>query len=610
MEEKQLDFNQPFLSVRRHSSNAVASEAQERRRKAGSSFQKLPPLPHYRWELKSGPVSKPGNVPFEWEKAPGKPKEDKQLQKNNAALERRPAAPKLPPGSTLKHEVKDQDAGKDSKPTVTRSVSQEGFQDASSEEGSEAFLDAMDTLSRSESFLNCSVTSGLSGLNGPDPVSTERLNAEPVAQDFMMGRFLSAAKAMASDTPQHSTRKPMPLVQESPRPTEVKKDSPPAYQNRPREREDRGRDDDETSPAKVCGLLPWFCSLNPVPGIGMKGMHLPGPNLAGGVRENSSSKRTTPCTALNEDKPEPVSKSGMGHEKDGKRLEGLNLYRRLQGNGQFLEWKEDSFQAASEAECTDGTSAENSYNPLAREGSNPTGKRCMKFGELLASEGKGWGSVSSTRPRAEKTLYVDSIHLGSHRNSPSAYSSASSSLPSKDDDVEAEVSAIASLLTSPSRETTKSDLPQDKLADLEAEEEIKMASSANEHRPDVESREKNSEEAHSNGKTDVESTLSAKMVSSPEMTAVSSNSTFHLPPPLPKSPSDSWLSRTLLAVSSKCPPPSTAPPPGSAVVPSRRAAHSKSPLTETRWETIVRTSNVRHGHLRFSEELLPPVPEA
>ncbi|XP_039160123.1 uncharacterized protein LOC120289380 [Eucalyptus grandis] len=30
---------------------------------------------------------------------------------------------------------------------------------------------------------------------------------------------------------------------------------------------------------------------------------------------------------------------------------------------------------------------------------------------------------------------------------------------------------------------------------------------------------------------------------------------------------------------------------------------------DPKWETIVKSSNVHHGHLRFSEELLPPISE-
>lgn len=105
MEEKQLDLNQPFLSVRRYSSNPAPSEAQDQRRKASSSLHKLPALPRYKPELKSGPVSKPRRVPFVWGKIPGNPKKEKEL--NIVALESCPGAPKPPsPRSTEKFYLK------------------------------------------------------------------------------------------------------------------------------------------------------------------------------------------------------------------------------------------------------------------------------------------------------------------------------------------------------------------------------------------------------------------------------------------------------------------------------------------------------------------------
>ncbi|KAI6673114.1 hypothetical protein NL676_001020 [Syzygium grande] len=36
---------------------------------------------------------------------------------------------------------------------------------------------------------------------------------------------------------------------------------------------------------------------------------------------------------------------------------------------------------------------------------------------------------------------------------------------------------------------------------------------------------------------------------------------------------------------------------------------SESAPVDPKWETIVKSSNVHHGHLRFCEELLPPIPE-
>lgn len=305
MEEKQLDFNQRFLSARRYPLTPTPAEAQERRRKVDCSVHKLPPLPYYKSELKSGPVGNPGKVPFVWEKFPGKPKEEKELP-SCTALDCRPAVPKLPPGSSQKVEVINQGPSKDSKVVVaihsqvrteTHSVAEEVAKPVTKHEGSgdggssslvegddEAFVDALETFSRSDSLLNCSMTSGLGGFDGPDLRSPGRFDTNQVARDFMIDRFLPAAKAMASEAPQHTTRKPIPLAQEIPRPEKVssncvKMDSHTVEQNGSMiplryilngfggESDDDDGDYYENAPAKVCGLLPRFCLLSSVPGI-------------------------------------------------------------------------------------------------------------------------------------------------------------------------------------------------------------------------------------------------------------------------------------------------------------------------------------------------------
>lgn len=97
----------------------------------------------------------------------------------------------------------------------------------------------------------------------------------------------------------------------------------------------------------------------------------------------STYEQRTPCEELNKDKLESGSKYETGHEKDGKGLEGSNLYKWLQGNGQFHKSKEASFQAAFEAEGSDGTWAEKLNNLSVDIGSNPPGKQGRSFQELL-----------------------------------------------------------------------------------------------------------------------------------------------------------------------------------------------------------------------------------
>lgn len=324
----------------------------------------------------------------------------------------------------------------------------------------------------------------------------------------------------------------------------------------------------------------------------------------------STYDQRSPSKELKEDKLDSRRKfSEIKHENDGKRLDGSNLYRWLQGNGQFPKQKEISLREAFEAEGSAGTASEELNKVPVDCGSSSPGKQCMNFRELLASEGGEWES-GSTGPVAERTLYVDYVQLVRPQD-PSTHSS-DSMVPSNHDDLEAK---NAALLKSTCPETWQSDLPCDKMIAME-EEELKkhvnpvpcdmsdcraqvrtMKSSGNEREFTAEAKAKNSEEAYNDGKINLDSQSVTNSVGR-EISLVSSLN-FHLPPPLPKSPSDSWLSRTLHAVSSKSS--SSAETPLSTNIVLSRAIASKSPPTETKWETIVRTSNTHHGHLRFSK---------
>ncbi|XP_023741222.1 uncharacterized protein LOC111889321 [Lactuca sativa] len=86
MEDNQLNFNRPILSVRRFSS--TVSSQKDSKRKNGIS-----PSPSY----KSGSLRNPGSVPFVWEHTPGKPKDETKTQKHIKYL-----VPKPPPGRISK----------------------------------------------------------------------------------------------------------------------------------------------------------------------------------------------------------------------------------------------------------------------------------------------------------------------------------------------------------------------------------------------------------------------------------------------------------------------------------------------------------------------------
>lgn len=80
------------------------------------------------------------------------------------------------------------------------------------------------------------------------------------------------------------------------------------------------------------------------------------------------------------------------------------------------------------------------------------------------------------------------------------------------------------------------------------------------------------------------------------------------PPPLPKSPSDSWLCRTLPSLSTKNP--SSRSYVGTGISPNNQSC--KPLCSDPKWETIVKTTKGHQQHLRYTEEMmtLTPIPEA
>ncbi|KAL5184154.1 hypothetical protein HKD37_17G047903 [Glycine soja] len=168
MEEKQLNLNQPLLSMRSFSST-LASKT-DHKGKSDNSLARLPLPPAYKSELNSVPERNVGNVPFVWEKAPGRPKEESKLQTqdfekppftSNFPLGRQQSLAETRTGSTLSNSQSV--ASLDKKATKHSKAETREKESSGSNDGDEAYEDARDSLSRTESFfMSCSV-SGLSG---------------------------------------------------------------------------------------------------------------------------------------------------------------------------------------------------------------------------------------------------------------------------------------------------------------------------------------------------------------------------------------------------------------------------------------------------------------
>ncbi|KAK9153045.1 hypothetical protein Sjap_000525 [Stephania japonica] len=660
MEQKQLDFNAPLLSVRRFSSTTHVPCEEDKSKKLVKEkiAEKRPVLPFYKSELKSGPVSNPGVVPFCWEQIPGRPKDE------GRALLRPPerllGAPKLPPGRRngimeensdkevdkpdveghLNENVRRNAAGKvvDSNGNVTRfgnskeGVKEEGSSGSRVSEDDETFTDAMDTLSRSESFfLNCSVT-GLSGLDGGYALKPSgTFSTDPQTRDFMMNRFLPAAKAMASEAPQHTHRK-KPATNEQPRELRMVVHSEkrtPVLKYKPNyvepqhvedtEEEESDEDDDyghsRDLSAKACGLLPRFCLknsfclLNPVPGMKVRS-ESPIRSVRRATTRMKSDNSESHSATDNENNWEAVYKhkllSGLG---------SLNDESKHTSESNQLSW--------SDSQTPDGSSFRHSVgggiSPYRNEASQspfhegtgflgiPKNVKHVKANSLDRLNNTHHSSPESLsryhnkrqsgtlNHLAEKTLYVDSEHL---------LETPMSTLSSSDarEVVECSDKGLGTPTASLEMEETRKDVScfQDNNSPISNERatiplktaeviDTRLACSPDGSKH-IECSSKKACSLHQDSKPlDSRQQINGLLEFSQTQELIPydhTDSDFNsfqapLPPPLPKSPSESWLWRTLPSIPSKN---------AARFVPRRQGLKPHS--TDSKWEIVVKTSNV------------------
>ncbi|XP_058095559.1 uncharacterized protein LOC131240988 [Magnolia sinica] len=704
MEEKKLDFNAPLLSVRRFAPPA-ATLAEENKRTEKSQSKKAS-LPPYKPELKSGPVRNAGAVPFLWEQIPGRPKDGGGLRSKTS--ERPPLAPKLPPGRILDvnrsssircAEDKESEAsavtrlpqagnliscpntlssGGNVKLETSRGTVKEENDPELDDCDDDAFSDALDTLSRTDSyFMNCSLT-GMSALDGLDSKHSRNFTTDPQAREFMMDRFLPAAKAMASETPQYASRK-QPVVREPVRPVNGldRNRKPMTYQygtyvvphhtqdeeKEDSEDEDEDEDYDDTGniTAKACGLLPRFCLknsfclLNPVPGIKIRsGMPLSpvgrkldthfkpaGPGyLSEPGHENTWEAVYKHKLARGFEHPEarengskPTSESNqLTCWSDSQTPEGSSPYRRSTGDV-ISPYRNETPQSPFH-EGMGFLGIPKQGRDFKDDGLNMYSKGRNDNQETLSRQSSKQGSGSGS-PAIEKTLYVDSIQMLETPNSRSSSSDTKDLANSAEKDFEILVESERSE-NSPVLEARLGDV---NMRNSSKGSKLNSSNGRNKLRPMIsEIFEANPSSCtdgsilggHTDNKEgfrrddaldeEVRSLEFSKVLISgnlslddPQSLKEEDQGNSHanpfqspLPPPLPKSPSESWLWRTLPSVSSTNP--SCRPYLGIQFRSMKQVTKASS--VDPKWETIVKTSNVQHGHLRFSEELKTPAKQS
>ncbi|XP_051135047.1 uncharacterized protein LOC127254159 [Andrographis paniculata] len=637
MENNLLNFDQPFLSVRR-STPALPPEQRDTR-KTNVSHPAIPRLPPHRSELKSGPIRNPGLVPFLWEQTPGRPKEEAKPDNQNHD---RP--PKLPPGRYVKPNKKDGDklstsssVGKNEAVIAPPSENQRKTLDVfdekikvverskgmtvekeSSDSGdSDAFVDALDTLSRTESnFLNCSI-SGLHELDNLDVDSSGIFSTDRQAQKFMMDRFLPAAKAMASDTV-HYTPKKQPVVQDQPKKIDkgVNQYKPslrygPSFakryseycENEEEEEEDSEEDDDDDHQAKLpsaCGLLPRFCfkgsigRLNPVPGMSVRTR---APISSDKTRLRSSSSGS--CSEMDNESKSNISK---------------NLFFEEAQPAEFIERKTPLRNAKEQFESRITATYSHANRPFLEtkvlsgseeqkyaidNDSSQYGKGLISFQEALADQ-DSLKKPNSGSCITEKTLYIDTVqNLESpNRTLHTSDTQDSSGLPRLDQDHE-----ITTKKIDRSHVADSTAIDSKRLDDVNGEEKHLP----NAHKCDGSIISSSFDEPNGEHMMETPNAWLTTGTTEPVKTATENlknqlpgNTDLLTPPPLPKSPSDSWLLRTLPSISKN----------------SSKIAQSHgpdAPIKDVKWETMVKatiSTKLQPRHLHGSVGMLAAIPEA
>ncbi|KAK6124230.1 hypothetical protein DH2020_041982 [Rehmannia glutinosa] len=580
MEKRQLDFNAPLLSARRYSSPTNSSELVKRKvfEKRPPSRQQSLPLNKPEWEPEA--VTKPAAVPFHWEHTPGRPKtgvETPNAGRISDSIRRNSGeVPKLPPGR-LSGPSRYSSGERSNDQNIYRpQIEAFSFNDhaslleklndslkckdeSESESEDDAYSDALDSLSLTESWsLNYSV-SGISGYHSSGVKPSGTFCVDKQTREFMMNRFLPAAKAVVIETPQYVVKKPTVLNEQ---PKEMKKvvsgelrllkqygaDALP-YQSRyidNLESEDEEQESNKVpvkKSGKTWGILPRFCVknslclLNPIPALKSK-TRTPTTPLIGEVkrlRRNALSG--------------PLDKNACQVPHKKKFHSGL-LSRDLPRIEDKLT--NDSYQFLNSR-----GSPKSGLSPLRRYRSgsisltemSPQSPHFVKepgfSAYLRKSRINERGSSGLTSDVMEKTVYVDSINK--------------------------KADALGDFCGERSKVFADSWQMEEKYA-VKSDQHIPSPKFADE----VEDKEEKSE--LENGR-ESDSTMKSP-----------------LPPPLPKSPSESWLWRTLPSISL-----------GNPFAHSRRNSQlnsKKGSATDAKWETIVKTSNLRHDHVRYSEELI------
>ncbi|CAN1327440.1 hypothetical protein LINPERPRIM_LOCUS34163 [Linum perenne] len=541
--ERKLNLNAPLLSVRRYSSPIRAAQVTKETTNAeDSKFDRRYSLPSFKIadcsSLEQQQVTEPVAVPFHWEQIPGRRKDGGSG--NGGGSSRFPV--RWVPGIVKNQEDKSLDRMNGE---VSTGVKSEGIDDdVDGEEDDDKYSDALESLS---AMGSCSMKCSVSGVSSSDCLVVKpsgTFASDPQTRDFMMSRFLPAAKAMTLEQPQYSAKKQqhVVVVEQQSRQIVVK-----AAVNRPEsaivpyhpkevEQEDSEEDcdDDEYEesvnlPMKACGLFPRLCFKNsiclfsPVPGMKVKSL----PSFS-----SSSGKSNKPSKAASSRSSSPSTTKGSKDDARKQRpIRGVQSPRMMEVENRLASGS-DSFNYAGDRQMSGRIS------PFSRRSGSPYRNSAPQ------SPFQGIGPHGGSKSQELTPLYR------TKQAAPLKRSSESSLLKRSTDSSNATGKELMVV-------------PKTNAPDISGDQSKALVCVSG-----------NSDASSLDGTVSMDSST--------------------LPPLLPKMPSESWLWRTLPTVSSRS-------PFGGASSFRGKWVDSKASSTTSKWETMVKSSYMHHDHVRYSE---------
>ncbi|XP_015943046.3 uncharacterized protein LOC107468298 [Arachis duranensis] len=669
MAERKLNINAPLMSVRR---TAATSSLYEARKRILEKRHTLPP--NYN-NSDMDQLTEPVAVPFNWEHIPGRRKGNSANGNGNSAgSDHQPSkeasntpSPRLPPGKSTNASFKQpsekdsklankirvtnksnsfnvsvvrnkMDGGREKKAEsiveIRRSNVEEKKVNKDNDDGDDddAFSDALETLSQTQSFsMNCS-ESGVSGLDTLDAKKLGTVSTDQQTRDFMMSRFLPAAKAMTLQPPQYSSKKQQSgvlveqplrdvtkLIRDEKKPLLSKQITdiiPYSAQCQEEEEESENEGDDYDNSANIsakgCGLLPRLhvrnslCLLNPMPDVKIKSqVSLPSSNEVVKPSKISQIRSFSPIPAvkkawdaIHNHKNKSSSGGASPDLQEGRKKWTSDSNRFTYYSGELLPGRLSPFRRSRAAAAGVSPCRSKPQSPFRgarlpsdpREGENNQPGRMKfhsselgKFREIPSMVAPKRSSYSGNLT-TEKTLYIDTA---------STVKLSSSNLSSVDKNLRIDT-LIAELDKRRGKETSHQDTNH--VQAIEEKDSLDSSSDANSSTLSSMLLHKAKEDKDEALKTDqeVRNSTDDSMMNNQQIVLAESP----LPPPLPKSPSESWLWKALPLVSAK----------NSFLHSNQSNAKRQDSNTASsniiKWETIVKTSNLHHDHVRYSQELI------